>query len=112
MASHPCLERRLCPYWRAFPFIRFAVDASSCCREIIDCIWVARRGVLNPIQVRQQFIDTMGREPTIAEVHDLHQMIKSEYDRASSPWRDCCCCVHLRPWGQPDGLVVRRPCHL
>jgi hypothetical protein len=53
-----------------------------CYREIMNCVWVARRGVLNPIQVRQEFIDTMGREPTIAEVHDLHEMIKSEYNQA------------------------------
>lgn len=51
-------------------------------REIMDCIWVAQRGVLNPIQVRQEFIETMGREPTIAEVHDLHQLIESEYRQA------------------------------
>lgn len=47
-----------------------------CYREIMNCIWVVRRGVLNPIQVRQEFIDTMGREPTIAEVHDLQAIVR------------------------------------
>ena len=51
-------------------------------RVVIDAVWVVRRGVLNPIQVRQEFIETMGREPTIAEVHDLYEMIKSEYHQA------------------------------
>ena len=53
-----------------------------CFREVMDCVWVVRRGVLSPIQVRQEFIETMGREPTIAEVHDLHEMIESEYHQA------------------------------
>jgi hypothetical protein len=53
-----------------------------CFREIMDCVWVLRRGVLNPFQVRQEFIETMGRKPTIAEVHDLHEMIKTEYNQA------------------------------
>ncbi len=53
-----------------------------CYREVMDCVWVVRRGVLSPIRVRQEFIETMGREPTIAEVHDLHDMIKSEYHQA------------------------------
>ena len=65
------------------PMVRFAVRRLRvCCREITDCIRIARRGVLNPIQVRQEFIDTMGRDPTIAEVHDLHEMIESEYHQA------------------------------
>ena len=65
--------------------------------EIMDCIWVTRRGVLNPIQVRQEFIDTMGREPTIAEVHDLYDMIQSEYNQAHPHTRrDRCCWVHLQ----------------
>ncbi len=53
-----------------------------CFREVMDCVWVVRRGVLSPIQVRQEFIETVGREPTIAEVHDLYEMIKSEYNHA------------------------------
>ena len=53
-----------------------------CYREVMDCVWIVRRGVLNPIQVRQEFIETMGREPTIAEVNDLHQLIESEYHQA------------------------------
>lgn len=65
------------------PFIRFAIRRLRVCyREIMDCVWLVRRGVLNPIQVRQEFIDTMSREPTIAEVHDLHEMIKTEYNQA------------------------------
>ena len=50
--------------------------------DIRDNIRIVRRGVLNPIQLRQEFIDTMGREPTIAEVNDLSQLIKTEYDQA------------------------------
>ena len=59
------------------------IRASS--REVTDNYRIYRRGVLNPIQVRQEFIDTTGREPTIAEVHDLHEMIESEY-RHSRNW--------------------------
>jgi hypothetical protein len=53
-----------------------------CYREVMDCVWIVRRGVLNPIQLREEFIETMGREPTIAEVHDLLEMIQSEYNQA------------------------------
>ena len=60
----------------AFRFTRKATQ------EILDCFYVARRGTMNPIQVRQEFIDTMGREPTIAEVHDLHEMIQAEHQQA------------------------------
>jgi hypothetical protein len=63
-------------------FIRAVRGLRKFLRTVMDCIWVARRGVLNPIQVRQEFIETMGREPTIAEVHDLYAMIRSEYNQA------------------------------
>lgn len=53
-----------------------------CYREVMDCVWVVHRGVLSPIQVRQEFIEAMGREPTIAEVHDLYEMIRSDYNQA------------------------------
>ena len=51
-------------------------------QTITDAGRIVKRGVLTPEQVRQEFIVTMGREPTIAEVHDLYEMIKSEYNQA------------------------------
>jgi hypothetical protein len=50
--------------------------------EVRDCIWVVRAGVPNPIELRHQFIQDMGREPTIAEVKDLHEMLQAEHDKA------------------------------
>ena len=60
--------------------IRFLVRSFRA--DVIDPYRVYRRGVLDPIQVRQEFIDTVGREPTIEEVHDLHDLIKSEHAQA------------------------------
>jgi hypothetical protein len=51
-------------------------------REIRDNIYIVRRGVPDPIWVRNEFIATTGREPTLAEVNDLHQLIESEYHHA------------------------------
>lgn len=66
-----------------FFFIRWEI---RCFRhgipEVRDQYRVYRRGVLNPEQVRQEFVATMGREPTIEEVHDLHDLIESEHAQA------------------------------
>lgn len=51
-------------------------------REIRDNIYIVRRGVPDPIWVRNEFIATTGGEPTLAEVNDLHQLIESEYHHA------------------------------
>ncbi len=53
-----------------------------CNREIMDCIRIVRRGVLSPEQVRQEFIQTQGREPTVQEVQALHQMAVTEHNQA------------------------------
>lgn len=54
----------------------------QCYREMRDCIRVYRRGVLTPDQVYQEFVLTTGRQPTVAEVRDLYDMIKAEHDHA------------------------------
>lgn len=63
-------------------FAWLARSLCRCFRGFMDCVWVLRRGVLNPIQVRQEFIATMDRDPTMQEVHDLYAMIQSEYNQA------------------------------
>lgn len=54
----------------------------KCYQEVRDCFWIAWHGTLTPEQVREEFLDTMGREPTIAEAHDLHDMIQKEHQQA------------------------------
>jgi hypothetical protein len=51
-------------------------------RAINDAGRVVKRGVPSPELIRLQFIQSMGREPTIEEVAALHQMAKSEYNQA------------------------------
>jgi hypothetical protein len=51
-------------------------------RAINDAGRVVKRGVPSPELIRLQFIQSMGRGPTIEEVAALHQMAKSEYNQA------------------------------
>ena len=60
-------------------FGRTAVQGT---REVKDCVRVYRRGVLTVAQVREEFIATTGREPTIQEAHDLQEMIATEHNQA------------------------------
>ena len=43
---------------------------------------IVRRGIPDPQTIRLQFIQSMGREPTVEEVAALHQMAKSQYNQA------------------------------
>lgn len=42
----------------------------------------AKAGVPSPQQIRQHFVQTQGREPTVEEVNALHAMLVREHNQA------------------------------
>lgn len=51
-------------------------------RAINEAGRVVKRGLPSPEVIRLQFIQSMGREPTLEEVAALQQMVTSEYNQA------------------------------
>lgn len=64
--------------------VRFLVKAFlRVDRGLRDAGRVLKGGIPSPEQIRQEFITTMGREPTVLEVQALHQMATSRHNQAA-----------------------------
>lgn len=61
------------------PLLAFCWGYYRCFRENMD---IVSQGIPSPQEIRQQFVQTQGREPTVAEVADLHQMATSRRNQA------------------------------
>jgi hypothetical protein len=51
-------------------------------RSLDESARIIKRGVPSPIDIRLNFIQDTGREPTMEEVAAIHQMLKTEYNQA------------------------------
>lgn len=72
--------------WLGFVLIGAALVVGTGVVAYTKASWkqlsIVQRGVPTPQAIRDHFVQTQGREPTIAEVNDLHAMLMREHNQA------------------------------